>query len=334
MTLPISDDLLHSPGDEQNFNESMYFNFYDRTQEIGGFLRVGNRVNEGHAEMTMCIFLPGGGALFDFARAPMVDNLAFNTGQMVFTALEPLVRHRSTYRGTPIQMDDPLVLADPGVAFRSSPRAEVALDLVHDATGPMFEPPPYGLAHAFALEFPSSEGRKTISDSVAVIQHHNEQHMRVRGEVVVAGKAYQIDGLGMRDHSWGPRTWATGGHSRWLTVCLQDGLGVMVQDLGRPDGSRLLTGVVVRGDEMDWMQRLEVDTEWDGRFHKALQVRFTTESGERGTLIGTVKNLVPLRHRGSQLVTRVGEGLTEYRLGDIVGYGLSEYFDSEAIAAT
>ena len=43
------------------------------------------------------------------------------------------------------------------------------------------------------------------------------------------------------------------------------------------------------------------------------------------------EELVPLRHRGSQLITRVGEGLTEYRLGDIVGYGLSEYFDSEAI---
>ena len=43
-------------------------------------------------------------------------------------------------------------------------------------------------------------------------------------------------------------------------------------------------------------------------------------------------SLIPLRSRrkaadGAELVTRITEGMTEYRCGDLVGYGLSEYLD-------
>jgi hypothetical protein len=36
-------------------NESMYFNFFDRERGIGGFVRLGNRANEGRAEMTVTL---------------------------------------------------------------------------------------------------------------------------------------------------------------------------------------------------------------------------------------------------------------------------------------
>ena len=43
-------------------------------------------------------------------------------------------------------------------------------------------------------------------------------------------------------------------------------------------------------------------------------------------------SLIPLRSRrkgpdGQELTTRITEGMTEYRCGDLVGYGLSEYLD-------
>ena len=47
-----ADDYMHPLGPEQNFNESMYFNFFDRQRNVGGFVRMGNRPNEGYAELT------------------------------------------------------------------------------------------------------------------------------------------------------------------------------------------------------------------------------------------------------------------------------------------
>jgi hypothetical protein len=328
MSVLPEDDYTHPVGAESNFNESYYFNFYDREKGIGGFMRLGNRVNEGHAEMTLCIYLPNGHALFDFQRASIANNDRFEAGGMSFDMVEPLKRHRADYKGNPIDMANPLDLVEPGKAFKSNPRVEFEVALEYEATGEIFEPPPYDLRHAFSLQLPSTD-KRSMGELLQVIQEHNEQHMKAKGHVLLAGERIEIDALGFRDHSWGPRTWsAGGGHSRWLTVALREDLGLMVQDLGRPDGTRLLTGVVVRNGKLDWMRELELSSEWaPGPWHKSVRVRFTTEGGEQGVLEGTVKALVPLRHKGAGSITRVGEGLTEYRLGDVVGWGLSEYFD-------
>ena len=56
------DDLMHPNTGESNFNESAYYNFFDRGQRLGGFIRLGNRANEGYAEMTVCLYLPDGTA--------------------------------------------------------------------------------------------------------------------------------------------------------------------------------------------------------------------------------------------------------------------------------
>ena len=54
------DEYMHELGPEPNFNESMYFNLYDPTTQVGGFFRLGNRANEGTGEMTACLYLPDG----------------------------------------------------------------------------------------------------------------------------------------------------------------------------------------------------------------------------------------------------------------------------------
>ena len=54
------DEYTHEPDPVSNYNESMYFNFYDPECALGGFVRLGNRANEGYAEQTTCIYLPDG----------------------------------------------------------------------------------------------------------------------------------------------------------------------------------------------------------------------------------------------------------------------------------
>ena len=48
-----ADDYCHRAGPEENYNESVYYNFFDRSSALGGFVRCGNRINEGQAEMTV-----------------------------------------------------------------------------------------------------------------------------------------------------------------------------------------------------------------------------------------------------------------------------------------
>ena len=51
------------PDDDQNYNESRYYNFFDPRPSYGRSVAGcgwGNRPNEGYAEMTVCLYLPDG----------------------------------------------------------------------------------------------------------------------------------------------------------------------------------------------------------------------------------------------------------------------------------
>ena len=56
-------------------------------------------------------------------------------------------------------------------------------------------------------------------------------------------------------------------------------------------------------------------------------VRATTANGETIEVTGKVLSMIPLRNRRDGRVTRIAEGMTEWRWGERVGYGLSEYLD-------
>ncbi len=66
--LDPQDEYMHPIEAAQNFNESMYFNVFDRADRIGGWFRLANRPNEGRGEMSCCIYLPDGRIGFMFAR--------------------------------------------------------------------------------------------------------------------------------------------------------------------------------------------------------------------------------------------------------------------------
>ena len=71
--LAPEDEYTHPIEAEKNFNESMYINIFDPSSRLGGWFRVGNRPNEGYAEMTCCLYLPDGRVGFMFG--PMIKRL-------------------------------------------------------------------------------------------------------------------------------------------------------------------------------------------------------------------------------------------------------------------
>jgi len=62
------DEFLHQPDTASNFNESVYCNAFNMTSPVGGWMRLGNRVNEGHAELSVCLYLPDGRIAVAFER--------------------------------------------------------------------------------------------------------------------------------------------------------------------------------------------------------------------------------------------------------------------------
>jgi hypothetical protein len=133
LRLRPEDDLLHPLEEATNFNESAYYNFHDRGCGLGGWVRLGNRANEGYAEMTTCLYLPDGRVAFWFARPTIVANDAHDAGGLRFEVVRPFEEHRVTYEGPALLLDEPAQMEDPRRAFGANPGCRAASNR---STGP------------------------------------------------------------------------------------------------------------------------------------------------------------------------------------------------------
>jgi hypothetical protein len=312
LTLLPTDDLMHENSGEENFNESAYYNFFDPVRRIGGFVRLGNRPNEGYAEMTTCFYLPDGRVAFMFKRPQITGNAGHDAGGLRFEVRTPFVEHRVTYGGHACMLTNPLEMADPKAAFSANPFVPVELDVRY-----------LGLSPGYGGELRQREGDGWVSV-------RSEKHGKAVGTLTIDGERYQLDAPGLRDHSWGPRYWQAPKYYRWLTMSFGDDLGAVPILTVHRDGRELHAGYVYRkGRDNEAIVKTEIATELVGeqQLHDRIQVRATTASGEVHEISGKVLAMIPLRNRREGRVTRIAEGLTEWRWGDRVGYGLSEYLD-------
>lgn len=318
------DDYMHQPEDATNFNESRYYNWFDSGPGMGGWVRMGNRVNEGHAELTVCLYLPDGRIGFMYKRPRITTNEAHHAGGLRFEVLEPYARHRVTYEGQVCVLDNPREMADPKAAFHNNPHLDCHLKLDLTAAGAAWGGEPV---------WEEGEERPQLDPEKMFARGHTEQHMAVTGQVAVGDESWKIGrGLGLRDHSWGPRYWQNIWWYRWLTVNLGPDLGLACTIAGTEDGQRNVNGFLYdtrRHGTNDWVRIRDAklisdyDSEW---FPNKNRVVVTTDDHVY-EIEGDVWSNIPLRNRREGMVTRITEGMTRWRCEGLEGAGLSEYLD-------
>ncbi len=320
-----SDDLMHENTGEPNYNESAYYNFYDPAQRLGGVVRLGNRPNEGHAEMTLCLYLPDGRVGFMYARPKIADNARFDGGGMQFEIRTPMREHAIRYDGTACMLARPLDLLDPRAAFTQNPHVPARVELTYTAVSTAHGGEPREERDGTWVSAPRERNGQEFA------RGHLEQHGHAVGRVVVGDAAWPIDGYGLRDRSWGPRYWQAPDYYRWLTMNFGPDAGIAAALTVQRDGAQVQGGYLFRdGGKGTPIVRVEVESEHEPEhgLHRALRARLhPLDGGPPEEVTGRVLNMVPLRNRRNGVTTRIAEGLTEWRWGDRVGYGWSEFLD-------
>lgn len=316
--LTPQDDFLRTPGPESNWNESRYVDFYDPAARVGGWFRLGNRVNEGHGEMTVCLHLPDGSVGFLFQRVPISGNVD-EAGGLRWGVVQPFELGTMSFEGEVALLPDPKALVDPKKALSGARRAECRVELAS-----------HGLGLSSVLGFDQDHIAKIFLPGQA---HGHYQHLvRSVGMVRLGEQSWAIDGRGGRDHSWGPRNWHAKMWFRWLVGSFGDDFGFMVtRSLGGDQQRR--SGFVWESGQFHLLEDVELHSDYsaDG-YHTIVHATFR-DATRSWNATGRALAHLPLRHRskttdGGEAILRIVKSPTHWTLHDgRSGYGITEYHD-------
>jgi hypothetical protein len=281
-------------------------------------MRLGNRVNEGYAELSVCLYLPDGRIACQFQRPSIANNDRFDAGGLSYSVIEPLKKVSMTFDGEMLIVDDPNALRDPKALFANGARLPVRVHWVHEAESPV-------------------HGGEPVNDAVQTMYGrdfslgHFNQHGRVRGEIRVGDDTWTIDGRGWRDHSWGPRYWQAIYYYRLFIANFPNGDGFMLLKITDKSGASRRVGVLLVGRQYEEIVDMDLSTQWSDK-QDPVRVNIGVRTAKRKAVIaGEIIRLAPLRNRrkanGQTLETRIAEGFTRFSWDDRLGYGMTEYIE-------
>jgi hypothetical protein len=310
--LDDGDEGLHAPGDQINWNESRYVDFWDPERRTGGWFRIGARPNARYAEMSACVYLPDGRVGFAFDRADIDTNtldVAGRSGRQVWEIVEPWRTTRVRYTGDMSLFDDPWVLTDPRSAFRSSPQSEVEVDLVCTTEG-------------LSATMGQDQDQHHLIFLPGQADFHYQHMAHVQGTIRVGETRYDADGRGAKDHSWGPRNWHAKIYLRWLICCIDDDNGFMLVRSVGPTAERR-SGHVWADRTFHVVDGFEMTNQYAGPpWHQLERTDVTVRAGTvEWTATGVPQNHLPARHRqtdpeDAEAILRIVKQPTEWWLAD------------------
>jgi len=316
--LAAEDEYTHAPSADANFNESVYVNAFDAQGRYGGWMRLGNRANEGHAELSVALYLPGGRVACQFLRPPIAGNATHDAGGLRYSVIEPLKRVRMTYRGPLMLLDDPRAMHEPRAALANAPRRDGEVEFELCGNSPLHG----GL--------PASAAQQTMYGRDFSLGHFN-QHCDVRGRIALGDEVFRLDGHGWRDHSWGPRHWTNIHCYRLFVANFGPAHGFMLLKITGRDRVTRRCGVLLVDGGYEEIEDLDVWTEWSSDKTPAgvlLGIR-TARGAIRAR--GEVVTMLPLRHRRREgterLESRIAEGFTRWQWDGRDGWGMTEYIE-------
>lgn len=324
---PLKPDAesLHTPSGDYNWNESFYFNFTEPRSGLGGWTRIGILPNQDSDLGAMMIYAGGSRILAAFQGGRTVaEGKKLSLGALDYHRLEPLKKWQLIYEGDMFDIEDSRKLPELNLESQKVKRVEV--DLVFEGMAPCFN---FLDAHSRALaEMVVRAGTrlKDMRQVSKISSEHYEQVGRISGIIKIGNREINFRGGGIRDHSWGPREWAAPRLWRWLSCHFDEELSFNLTRIAIASVD-VFNGFVTRKGVNYPLRRatLETELEEDGVTQKSLRFLLEDTSGQAVEVGGEVRTVIPILLESDGQRTLVNEALTEYRCGDKVGYGISEY---------
>jgi hypothetical protein len=217
-----ADDLPHPPSSEPDWSENYLSHAVFPDAGASHWLHHGRTAwDREQWQEIFTFYLPGDRYLVAKAAASNPDESGPRGAGLTYRCDEPFTRWTKTYRGGARMLSGDELRAG---AMADGASVGVEMELEWRATGP-----------AFTMD----TSRQSWTDA------HYEQHCDITGLIAFGDEELALTGMGLRDHSWGPRDWSPIGRHCWIHARWADGRSFMIFHLISADGSHTLSHVGV-----------------------------------------------------------------------------------------
>ena len=298
------DEYKHDFGTfPEHHNESWYFNFIDRKNNVFLFTRLSMEMFEKDMRsiVMLCLIIDGEPNVY-FNQIPlenMPDNWEYDK-KVKYYCIEPMKKWRITYQDKRFELD---------ILFEGR-----------------FHVYNY-LSHKDPLKSIKELGVELLERTA---QHHYEQAMRATGTIILKkqGETLKINCLGHRDHSWGTRDWVKIDRWYWISAQFEDEtLNIFQIEFA---GKMLLNGFYSNNQGNTTIESVEISTKTksDGKTPISSVFKFIDEHGKKRTIESKTIHNIYLPLPSSEGFTEIYEQIATFEIEGKKGAGVAEYLIS------
>ena len=310
--------LVHNPNSHREWNESFYFVFQDKQNNLKAMTRLGLKPNKDEGMTFFLIFLPDGSVAGYRATEPIDAPWGEHSFQVTGMKFTPQSdgSWRYTFKGSMVKVmnpaDFPRVREHPELVAGLLP---VEMDLTLKPLSPVYEYSEHMTPES--LEIGKSSG-----------DEHWEQIGEVNGSLRVGETLYTVtDQIGERDHTHGVRDWTGVGDWLYYVVWFNKSLAVNPAAIILNDGRVSYGGFLHRDGRNIPIKGIKVLSQEfiDGVIPVASTLEILDADGEVHILEGRAGPTVPVPFMEGGELSILAQSFGEFTLDGVEGgYGSYE----------
>ncbi len=274
------------------WNESYYFNFHDKNNDLTAFMRIGNKVNKN--EKSMFFFLMSPTMIAGIKLETPCDEKPLNIAGLDYKEIET-GKWNLKYDGS---------------IFNPMDKTEfkVKMDVIWEALNPL-------------MDYVNCVNEKQTEISSNVASEHYEQFGKAIGKIEVDDEMFEIEALGERDLSRGVRDWGSPKMWMWINSEFSHDEAFNITKLSTDEGD-VDAGYFYTGSVNEPLVKSDINVEFNKGIPSTFKMILSDKKGSKYSVNGKVIRfgMIPVDEKMILIET-----ISKYIWEGKEGYGIAEF---------
>jgi hypothetical protein len=276
----------------EEWNESYYFNFHDKNNDLTAFMRIGNKINKN--EKSMFFFLMSPNMIAGIKLETPCDEKPLTIAGLDYKEIKT-GKWNLKYNGSIFNPVD-------------KTEFKVRMDVIWEALNPV-------------MDYVNCVDEKQTEMSSKVASEHYEQFGKTIGKIEVDNRIFEIEALGERDLSRGVREWGSPKMWMWINSEFSHNEAFNITKLSTDEGD-VDAGYFYTNSVNEPLVKSDIDVEFNKGIPSKFKITLSDKKSSKYSVNGKVIRfgMIPVDEKMILIET-----ISKYIWEGKEGYGIAEF---------